>query len=378
MKLMLEEFLKSHPDCWEGILSDAPYNLTIRHAEGLVLFKYNQYESDMHQVICREARGIIFDEETLEPVCVPYFKFFNYGEELASVIDWDTASVQEKVDGSLMKVFNYKGRWKLATNGIINAFDAYVGDEKSEITFGELFVAAIGGYDALKEFRDALDPEYCYMLEMVHPLSKCVISYEEPAVYLHGMRNMKTLKEIVPNCQLPHCKTPKKYDIHNLEDTLNLIKQLNDGNHEGVIVCDGYFNRIKMKTEDYLERAKAANRGPLTIKRFVKLFVGGMLDDYVAYAPENAKKVKKLLKKLNSLEDCYLSMNSLIDDTSKEISRKELVSRLRETVDPWYFKYYMKYYDGQVKYPMDWFLRILPSSLIKLMKFYNMEAILRD
>lgn len=373
IKLMLEKFLKEHPDNWEDILSDAPYCLTIRHDEGMVLFKYNQYESDMNQVICREARGIIFDEETLEPVCVPYFKFFNYGEELAAVIDWDTASVQEKVDGSLMKVFNYKGRWKLATNGNINAWKAHAGEEDTASSFGDLFVNAIGGFDALKEFRDALNPKYCYMLELVHPLSKVIISYEEPSVYLHGMRNMETLEELVPNCQLPHCKMPKKYNIHNLEDTLNLIKQLNDGKHEGVVVCDGYFNRIKMKTEEYLEKARIANRGPLTLKRFVNLYTNGLLDDYVAYAPESLPVIKRLLVRINNIEDSYLHINEFLEDGVKGLSRKEVVERVRSVADPWYFKWYMKFYDGQVKHPIDWMLGILPSSFLKLLKHYHVE-----
>ena len=102
IELSIKKFIQSNED-WEELLTKDPYNLTIRYDNGMFLLKYSQYESDMSKKICQEARGIIFDEETLKPVCVPYFKFFNYGEEQAAEIDWSTAQVQEKVDGSLMK-----------------------------------------------------------------------------------------------------------------------------------------------------------------------------------------------------------------------------------------------------------------------------------
>ena len=38
-----------------------------------------------------------------------FFKFFNYGEDVDTV-DWQTASVQEKVDGSLIKYFYFKDK----------------------------------------------------------------------------------------------------------------------------------------------------------------------------------------------------------------------------------------------------------------------------
>lgn len=51
----------------------------------------------------RECRGLVLDEaKDWAVVAMPYTRFFNYGERWASCIDWATAKVFEKMDGSLM------------------------------------------------------------------------------------------------------------------------------------------------------------------------------------------------------------------------------------------------------------------------------------
>ena len=49
-------------------------------------------------------------------VCLPFFKFWNRGERFAAPVDWRTAVAEEKVDGTLLKLFHYGGSWRLASN----------------------------------------------------------------------------------------------------------------------------------------------------------------------------------------------------------------------------------------------------------------------
>ena len=85
--LDLQRFLVAHPDDWEILLTQKPYCLKIKHDDKLVLFKYDQVESDFHEPIVRECRGIILEEGTWTVVRCAFFKFFNLGEELADSID---------------------------------------------------------------------------------------------------------------------------------------------------------------------------------------------------------------------------------------------------------------------------------------------------
>ena len=65
----------------------------------LVMFKYDQLNSDFHNDIVKECRGLILDADTFEVVSYPFNKFFNYGEQYADDVDWHTAYVTEKLDG---------------------------------------------------------------------------------------------------------------------------------------------------------------------------------------------------------------------------------------------------------------------------------------
>src|SRR5689334_13224443 len=87
------------------------YKITARrhgYYPGLVQLKYSQIESPMGERIVQECRGLILDEgHDWKVIAFPYTKFFNHGEGHAAPIDWGTAKVYEKLDGSLMTLYSY-------------------------------------------------------------------------------------------------------------------------------------------------------------------------------------------------------------------------------------------------------------------------------
>ena len=100
----LTTFLKKHKDDWKEVLSAPPYNIIIKDGvgeyQGLTLFKYSQFYSNLSRQVVKECRGIIVDvEDNFNIVCHPFNKFFNYGESNAAKVDWNSARVQDKVDG---------------------------------------------------------------------------------------------------------------------------------------------------------------------------------------------------------------------------------------------------------------------------------------
>jgi RNA ligase len=138
------------------------------------MFSYG-IEADFRIEVVRECRGIILDEtDGYQPVCVPFFKFGNDGESYADDIDWTTARVQEKIDGSLIKVWCHKGAWRVSTNNTINAENAKTNN--NEDTFRNIFdkAWALTG----KEFGE-LNPDDTYMFELVSPQTRVVVPYLE-------------------------------------------------------------------------------------------------------------------------------------------------------------------------------------------------------
>src|ERR1035437_206349 len=89
----------------------------------LILFKYNQIESDFSLRIVCECRGLILDQNNDWAVVSRSFdKFFNFSEGNAAEIDWNNnPKIQEKVDGSLMTIYFYDGHWNVQTTGMPDA-----------------------------------------------------------------------------------------------------------------------------------------------------------------------------------------------------------------------------------------------------------------
>ena len=177
-QLKLIEFIKDHNN-WEELLQQEPYCLKIKRDNNYIIFNYNQIMSDFSNSIVKEARGIILEDKTYRVVCFPFMKFFNVQEPNASQIDWESARVQEKIDGSLMKVWFHNGTWHLSTNGQIDAADS---DSSCSAfpTFKALFLEALKKYGFTWEsFTNTLDTNYTYMFELTSPYNRVVIEYFE-------------------------------------------------------------------------------------------------------------------------------------------------------------------------------------------------------
>ena len=101
----LIKFIKENPD-WETKLTADPYNLKIRKKDQFVLFYYNQLFSDFTNEIVKECRGVILDSTDWTVARYAFKKFFNADESNCDVkIDWESAVVSEKVDGSLVSAW---------------------------------------------------------------------------------------------------------------------------------------------------------------------------------------------------------------------------------------------------------------------------------
>ena len=282
----LLNFMNTHPD-WRELLAAAPYHLDIRFDEidGIQYFllKYNQIMSDMGLREVQEARGSIFrqnDDGKWICVCHPFDKFFNYGEKYSAVhdIDWNTASVQQKVDGSLIKIWWDVDGWIISTNGTIDAYKAECGDT----TYGKLAEEVI---DRIPNFFEMLDTDYTYMFELTSPYNRIVVRYEGTNLWYLGRRNISNQIEDNEPLLLNGVLHPEIYLHHSLSECIAAAHEMGD-DEEGYVVCDAHFNRIKIKGDEYLALHKMRGNGPLTVLRVVEMYQHGTLDDFVAYYPE--------------------------------------------------------------------------------------------
>ena len=140
------KYIFENPSNWYETLHKE-YGIRIKKEGPLAIFSYN-VECDFSNPIVQEARGIIIDYEKIEVVCWPFRKFGNHTESYADSIDWNSAVVLEKVDGSIVKLWYNKltEKWQFSTNGMIDADNATI-DSLSIVRYGEIIRQAVNYND---------------------------------------------------------------------------------------------------------------------------------------------------------------------------------------------------------------------------------------
>ena len=66
--MKLVEFIKSNQN-WREVLTQKPYCIDVKENGKYLLFKYNQIESDFHEPIVKESRGVILRKSDFKIVC---------------------------------------------------------------------------------------------------------------------------------------------------------------------------------------------------------------------------------------------------------------------------------------------------------------------
>jgi hypothetical protein len=283
---------------WIEELTLEPYCLKIKRDQGYVMFSYDQIRSDFNNRIVREARGIIFKEgKWKNPVCWAFNKFGNYGESYAPEIDWDTAFVTEKIDGSLMKVW-WDGEWKLSTNGTIDAWKAELGNIKVP-NFGVYFQMALKKYyTSFEEFVRGLETHRTYMFELVGPYNRVVVPYDEPDLYFLGARTNTTGEEHYCSAKtagalgLGKFKRPAQYSLSSLDDCIKAA-ELKTWDDEGFVVADAQNNRVKIKSPAYVLAHFMRNNNVITRKHILRVILENEVEEFLCYAADYKEELIK-------------------------------------------------------------------------------------
>lgn len=280
--------MKEHMN-WRELLDSK--SISSKESGSLVILNYG-IECDFTDPVVQEARGIIIDTDTLEVACWPFRKFGNYGESYADAIDWNTARVQEKIDGSIVKLWFNSGTstWQWSTNSVIDAAQAHVMD--GTFSFMDLIKRA-DNYKAIP--WEHLDRDKTYIFEMVAPEQKIVIRYEYPFLYHIGTRSKVTGQESNDDIGI---RKPTEYPLHSMTECLTAVKTLNpdDGiiTHEGFVVVDAAWHRVKVKSPEYVYAHRLATHHVFTRKRLLPMIRknDGSLEELIRTAPDSEVYVR--------------------------------------------------------------------------------------
>lgn len=253
--------------------SISKFNLICKEYEHKILLKYSQIESDMSLPEVQECRGIILEKHTWNLMSLAFKKFFNSGETHAVKIDWDTAHILNKEDGSCIQVYWdwHKEIWFAATTGTAEGEGEV--NSKYGKTFNELFWGTVISKYTLNTCL--LDKNHVYVFELTTPYNIVVTPHGDSSAKLLAVRNRLTLKElsqvdlfmVSESLGIPLVKS---YDL-NVVNAEELAKTLvgMSWSEEGYVVRDANDNRIKIKNPAYLDvhhlKGKTAKHNIMTI-----------------------------------------------------------------------------------------------------------------
>jgi hypothetical protein len=300
--------------------------LDVKEKGDLVLLKYRQLEADWSKTALLDCRGIILDRsKDWKLVSYPYEKFFNLGEGYCAQIDWDTAKIFQKVDGSLINIYWYNNTWNVQTSGVI---DAKAQTNHATMLFDELFwMSVVAMYGSKDEFISRLDVNYNYMFELCTPWNIVVTPHEDYTVKLHGVRDMRTLKYV--DLVESNLEKVKQYDLSSVDEMLAQFEHMT-WDEEGFIIVDANYNRAKCKNPKYV--AVHHVKSGVSPYEIINVIKTNEIDEFCVYFKEKTEFILDLKSKWDNVEnELKTYYNSIKDITDQKQFALKVLSDLEKS-----------------------------------------------
>jgi len=243
----------------------------------------------------RQSRGLILDEDKhWSVVARPFDKFFNHGEQLAADIDWTTVTIHEKLDGSLIIMYYYDGKWQIATSGSPDA----MGEVGSYgITFNELFWDVWN--DKKYSVPSTLHVGMTFMFELTTPYNKIVVRHPGCNIRLIGVRNNLSGMEL-PIRNFASWELAREFPIcGSFEALIKQFETMEPTAQEGYVVIDQRFHRVKVKHPGYvlLHHLKSS----ASPKNMLEVIRRGETTEVLANFPEWTDVIDKMQARYDAL-----------------------------------------------------------------------------
>ena len=130
-----------------------------------------------------------------------------------------------------------------------------------------------------------LNKNFTFMFELVSPETQVVVKYPAAHLYHIGTRNNLTGTENAVDIGI---ESPKEYPLRSFDDCINASIRLNQSDDgqvhnvkkEGFVVVDGSWNRIKIKSPDYLVLHRMSSNSNFSKERIIDLLRNGSVSVY--------------------------------------------------------------------------------------------------
>lgn len=329
--LLPVEYLKSG-GTYAGLLEE--HGVNAKPHNGKVSLVYHQWMAREDDPLACQCRGLILREGTWDVLAHPFNRFFNHDQPVAAPIDWSTARFEEKLDGTLGIIHwdDHAKRWFFGTRSMCEG----QGDINGVGTFAQLADkwARERLAPSFSEWMDArgADQRVTYMCELTGPYNTIVCRYSELNLTILGARSIDTGAELDPSGGVNDDTSfaqARTWNFNDISHLLEVVKDWDPREYEGVIVKDAEFNRVKVKSPKYLAVAHAGESIGASWRSACAAVASGACDGVSDLLPplaaERMSAVKLALKSLTETTDRDLA--ELADVTDMKSFAFQAVTR---------------------------------------------------
>jgi T4 RnlA family RNA ligase len=271
--------------------------------------QYDKYWNDA----TLHCRGLVLDRD-YQTIARPLPKFFNLQEYQGNLPD-GVPNIYEKLDGSLIILFYYQGKWEVASRGSFASEQANM----ARVLFAD--------YQA---HVDELDREHTYLFEIIYPSNRIVVDY--------GAAQRLVLLAVVhtqTGVELNHedVNWSDKAATYPATAVPEWVKSIDEqqaelNNHEGFILKWPNGFRLKYKLADYVRLHRIITRVQakdiwecLSQNHDLAQFLDSVPDEFYNWVKDTKVELEAKYQAIET--ECLRAFKEFRDGLDGEVERKE-------------------------------------------------------
>jgi len=176
-----------------------------------------------------------------------------------------------------------KNNWHISSSSIPDGS----GTITKGLTFAELFWDI---WNNICKYTLPKNKNLTYMFELFTPRNTIVVKPDREAILLHGARDIETYNELDPKVIAleNEWEFVPEYKFNGVEEVIEKANNFNPATKEGFVVRDTQFNRVKIKSIQYVALSHLSIKGKLNVNARHMLQIVRCNEDseFLSYFPE--------------------------------------------------------------------------------------------